>query len=1192
MKPVTFTEIIDNLKKIDFDNTNEEKDIKKSLLHIFSHDYANTSSLDKYLKEHVDVIIKKNLEVHKHYSELTENLNKGFNISFQKNQEQIKKYSLEFETKNLNLQKDINSKKKQINKNITEAQQINLISKSDALKIYEEEIAQINFEIKEKNENCNIENSRLESEKSNKLSELTNTFDSELSILKSNNQAIHKTFLAEIESLNNELAKELKIKDEIYLRIKQTHTQTSVKLNEFINKLKAKTNSLIEQIVSKNDLAIEEINKQIELEKIKHQKNNEEILIRHSEKTKALNIVFDVQKDVYNNKTNEIININNEAVTSINQNIRQLRENIDKKIKFLEREKWQTQSKATSSEEKSKINKEYNQLVNRLKNELISLTKKNQQELNTQERIFQANLFNHDYEHVKQINEWRYSKNIYDNERKQENIKETNRFNHEIYILDTKKTMYYNILNNKQEIEKINLEKDLLPMESQIYFASALQNREINLLNLEFESYKLTNELSRNLIVNKQNIEEESYNHNFKQMENRFTYDKKSLNIEYQLQIEGNILKRNNEVEILTLNHQLQDELLKQKNNQYDEILNNILRDSNLKHEMLNQEFSYKNKLLKNIAVMEEKKRISIIQEMRIKNQLQINNAKNERSILVFKNNIEVREKYNLFFFDNVLEIYRNEKSIYDNIIKLIKIPTHPEKLRNVLTQSQDAITIFNTLTVNYLDYYFNNDFEESKKLLLSLSDSKYRLRHEEIIDSYNDNISFVTNHKNELELKKSSLQEEFTVLSNKLKQNKMLINLYRKDKKSINNPNIKNQLIVLSEENSKITQDLSNNVSITKKIDRELIPINKKLVLSSLQKEQNELNLDKEIEKDQIKYRKLVDNHQRNYTKIKKTLIDYNTSLHKQYQLLQDKPYLNDQVIELTIKKISTHYQNLMSYLILANQKLQSFWLNTFITYKNEQINIINQFTTSSELAVDQIKRTYRKFVLLETKEESNLNMNYLINEKINSDKSVKLNEESKSTLRNYINEYNELYKNTENEINSKNNKIKNDLDLITQNLNDVLINLTKKYENEVNKDNQKNTKENLRLNNNGVSIQNEIDQTTIRTNTRINLIINRYEHERKNHLKNLNSKRIRLNHLLAKLEQSITNYNENYKIDVIENGKYTKKLNKDTENDLKSFISKSKTDRNRLTRKERRALKKSYRFKVKQIKAERKKY
>lgn len=1191
MKPLNLTLFIEKLNTIDFDKNSGEITIKDSLLEILNNSYYSLDLNKDFTEKVEEILLNNNLKIHRNYSDTVENYNRGLQISLNKNQEQIDIYLKEAENKIAVIQKEFMEHKKVFNKEITEKQtEINDLI-DEAKKVYEDEVNVIKEEINILNVTSNVASQRIENEKILKLNLLTADFEKETSALNTKVAELSAVYSEKINELKNHLKDELVLKDDSYLNIKKTHTQSSVKFNEFINQIKLNNEKELQKNIQRHKSLTLVIDQHILESKKKHEELNTTIQDKYLEKTKALNIVFDVQKDAYNKKTSEIIAANNSEITNINQNIRVNREMIEEKIKLLEKEKWQNHSKATSASDKSMINKKYNTLVNKLKIELIKLGNKNKLALSKQEIIFQTNLFNHDFEHVKQINEWRYSKNIYDAERKHEFDLELNRFNHEIYSLDIKKLMYDKILDSKQEIQKTLMNKDLLPIDSQLVFASLLQNREINLLNLEFESNKLNNELYQKLLSEQLALDELVYTYNFNLLENDFSNNKKVLNITYQLEIEKEILKRNNELEILELNLKLQEDLLNYNINRHNESLNYTIERIELETKNINNEFSYLSSVIKRTATLEQRKRTAIMQEIKIKNQLQINESKDLRTIQTSKNQAESREKINQHYFEQLLNVYYNEEKIYKLLLHFISIPAHPEKIRQFITIVIELLDYFNMFSEQLIREYIDKDVENSNINLKQLSEEKFRFKHEEIIDNYNDNISILISSKEETQLKYNSLTEENVTLNNKIKQNLLLKNLYsKKTNKNIEVSNFE-QLKILNKENSTSKLEIKQNIKLMAALTNDLKKINETIKKHANTKLINEANLNAEIKKEQFVYNKLLNKHQRNGLRLLKDLRYHNNTVKRMYSLLLDKPYLNDNVIELAKKKFTNLYSNLYTNLLLSNQKLLEFWLNTYINFRNEQNVIGESFDTTSNLAVKDIQDNFKQYTIFNTKELSNLRHNYELTHKTLQNKLNQLKIDNNNKLKSLQTKYRTTYQNIEKNIHSLNQNIKSKMALVTENLNDVIINLNKNHDSLSLKLKKQNERRRLKLTNKINDLDLELNNNIVRTNTRTNLILTKYENERKNYLKNMNLRRLKFNNTIDRNNTLINNLEHSYNLDVELNNKSTKRLNKDLATNLRKITIRNKYDKIRLTKKECRTLKKSYQFKARQIRLESKK-
>lgn len=1186
MKKTNTKFLVEQLSLIEFNELSKENELKINLIDTIESIFYDKDLNIQNTKELDKVLLNKNLSIHKHYSELNENLQKALLLSLNKNNDQVKKYSDLADTQISEFKKNLNKQKKEYNNFIIQQQDQNLKENIDNLKIFEENNILINKEINENNVSTNQTNEKLENEKNQKLVLLKVNLENEVKLIKDKITVLNDDCNNEIDVLRDEIKNELTIKDNNYLTIKKTHSQSNIKLNSFINSQKDVTKIELEKQNDKHNELVTSLELSISKESEKHNIIKDEIQERFLEKTKALNIVFDVQKDVFNSQTAEIIAKHNADTTVINKITRENSLVIEQKITNLEREKWKKQAKAQNSDEKSNINKEYNKLINSQKLLLLNLNKKNQLELKQQEEKFQKELLNHDYEHIKQINEWRFSKNLFDLEKKEELNKELYRYKHEMYILDKRKIKNDKILKLKLDIERIILDKDMLPIESQVYFASSLQNREISLLNLEFESNKLNNQFKQKLVYNTYKKEELALRLEINKLQLEYDYQVKVISIRYQLQIEKEILKRNINNDILKSNLTLQSSLLEKNNNISNQELKFVIDQASANINKLNSEFKYNSIKAKKVSNLEQTKRSSIIQEIKIKNQLLVAKNKNQRSILLSKNFTETKELINRNYFEIVLNLYYKEENLYKILLDFINTNVNTDTISRIIEISINAIDIINDLISSILDEYYILDSNESKNQLIELSDYKYRIKHEEIIDKYNENISLLNNRKIELTNKDTLLKEEYTNLENKFKQNILLHKLYNKNK-TIHNSNInyKDEVKNLKNENIQLKKSLLSIEKQRQRIIKDLMPLNDSIKRYNDIKINSEETLKLEISQEQSKYNKLLEKHEQVYYKAKDFILDHKSNLKKIYTLVANEIMIQDKKLSNLNNKYSLYYTSFFSNLLQIHQSLLSFWLNNHLIQKNEQQDISNQFESSSTLAIEQIKNTYKNYISFEEKDSLMIDKKYLLDTKELDNAIATIKQDHENTIKTITNNYNTTYSLTMDKVNEYKNNIKNSNNNINANLNDVLEALDSSNQRDIILIDKEHIKELNALTKQLNSIQNDINTNISRTNSRTNLIISNYETERNNYLKLMNTKRNKFNNNITKLENNIKNINDEYNIDISNNAKLMKKSLKDLTSDKNHQVNKFKNDKNKLTKKERKTLKKSYIFKSKQM-------
>ena len=299
--------VLDKLNQINFNLENDEKEIKNRWIEIVSSCSIDPIIFEEFINNEKKNILNKNLEINKYYANLNEQFNKAYQIALEKNTKQINLYHSEAEKQIRQLHSQLLEQKKKSNQKIT-AEQIsyNKIA-AENKKAYDDEMAIIQKEINETNKRSFLETQKLEHEKEKKLEIIENQFLAEKKRLENQLIEINKVYELKLIENDKELEDEIQNKDESYLTIKKTHTQTSVRLNNFINKVKQEFLDKKEQLNNEFFFKIEKIDEQILRKKEIFEKNKAKIQHLYLEKLKALNI------------NNEVFNIGVEELELVNR---------------------------------------------------------------------------------------------------------------------------------------------------------------------------------------------------------------------------------------------------------------------------------------------------------------------------------------------------------------------------------------------------------------------------------------------------------------------------------------------------------------------------------------------------------------------------------------------------------------------------------------------------------------------------------------------------------------------------------------------------------------------------------------------------------------------------------------------------------------------------------------------------------
>ena len=1190
MKKQNFLNLQNKLKNINFNNDNLENSLKEQFSRLFQLDSFDENEFLSFVKQENQEMIQKNIEIHRDYSNNIELINKSFKIALDKNNKESEEFTNNSEKKISELLKEFSDKKRIHSSNVFDIRINNETVKSEHYAVFEEELSQIKKEIKERKSKFLIEQNKLDHNKNLKLDALNKTLEERLAAINDQLETLKLQFEEENSTLKQAFINEQQAKDESYLTIKKTFTQSSIKFNDFIKNVKSEFSDTTTKNNQNYQNKINDLNFEIEDLKEYYETAKEMIQAEYTEKIKALDIVFDVQRNDHNKNVQTIINVNNNEISKINANFRSLRENLNEKLKEKETTKTAAYSKASSLVEKNKINNTFRKETDKIQKQILKLNEDNEIKLIQQDIIFQNKIYNQDLKHLKHVNEWRYTKEVYEKER---NIKleiEQVKYNHELYTLKEKIQLEKNIYELNKKIHNHKLEKQLLPIESQLFFASLLQTRDINLLNLEFESFKIDNELNKKLLKLNHDLDELSLYHKIKTLNENHKFETQIININHQLNTEKLILERDNDLEILNLNIKLQETLLNQKNIKQENLAAGKINQANLELEKLEKTIDDKIKAKRKSAISEHQKRSYIINEIQNKNQKHINKIKSERAINISKHEAEFNYNLNKKITGIILNLYKRQHEVFKTFTSLIKSPAHPSVIRELFNLIQDFNDLILIDAKKSLKSYLNYEKNSFGKIIEDYIQSKYQNKHQDIIDMFSDNINSYQTNINDTKEKISNLEYDNKLMHEKRENNSLIINsLMLSNKKNLTS-NEKKQIQLLEDEISATNVLFNNNLKLIKNLNKEIKRYNN--VIDRLQKQQknSENKLFKTRDKEHKYYQKLFTKHETKYNYYENYLNNYHLKFNTHFNKLNQGTYLDDNKINTLNISVNKLINNHFESIIYNSFKLLNFWHQLYLTTKKNETRVIERFNKSADLSSKSNQKNYNKLQNISNKEDK-FNKNVFENEMIRIDQELKrINEDTNKNVQVTHDQYYEYYIETETDVKRLKNILNHKLQVINDNLNSVINTITNNQDKSISNLNKEFNKDKTSLLTNIILTKKEIEINVDKNNSRSNILISRYNKNRISHLNNIKAKRNRYNKEISELNNQKDISSAAYDIKVKRNLKRTKATINDFE--IKFNLDKVylRKDNNKEIKTNRKKLKQALKFKSKQIRRKKK--
>lgn len=1190
MEKLSFLNLKEKINEILLNIDTIDEALKNDFSKLFSISAFENDDFLKFIDKASKSMIKKNIKVQQHTSENIQNINKSFEIALSKNQNEIEDFNKKTETTINNLLKELETYKREQSDKIFGLRIKNETAKSEHYVVYEEEISQIQAEIKERKDSFLIEQNKLEHEKNAKLEKLNHQYKTKIDILENEIKALEKPFDEEITNLKLAFEEEQKNKDESYLTIKKTHQQSSIKFNDFIKELKSKYNEYLEKIKTDNTNKINDYYLDIEDLEEYLDKAIEFIQNNHAEKIKALDIIFDVQRNDHNKQLAAIIETNNNEISNINANFRQTRENLNETLNKNEQEKLKKIAKAKDETEKQNITKHYRKLNDKLKRQILKLNEENEINLMKQDIVFQTKIYNQDLKHLKHVNEWRHTKELYEKDKELKIAIEKEKYEHELYILKEKIKLEKELYKRIKKIEEAKLEIKLLPIESQLFFTSQIQTRDIDLLNLEFDSYKRDNELKIELAKLNNNLEKLNLNHEINLLKSRFSFDKKIIEIESQLEIEKSIIKRDSDLKVLEIESDLQQTLLDQKNKRQDNLLAGRVNQINLEIEKYQITIENKIKKLRQESLFETNKRNYIINSIKNKNQMNINALKSDKNIALAKHEAELNYEINKYVTTYILSLYQSKNNMFETFTKAVKAVIPPNTIRKMYQIIGDYNKLILNCSINALDEYLkycSNAFEQLKN---DFFEPKLKTKHADIINFYNDNASVYQNKIDSLVLKINEIESENKDLLAKIEKNLIFINSTLLANKNNLTENEEKQINLLKAENKTNLVFINNNKKLIKRYKSDIKRNNKALSKLSKKQKRNENKLFKNDMNERNKYSKLFYMQESKFANFVKYLNnDYNKYQIIFKQLNQDS-YLDntkiDNLVTLANKQMNKHYE----FIIKKQFKILDFFKKIYTLTKKNETEIINRFNKSAVLADKENNLYFEK--AKKTANNDNIFNNKIFNkelERINKELKI-INEDTSLNVKQTHDQYKKYYIKAESDV--KNLKIltSKKIQLINENLAGAIATINNNSDKSRQSIIKENNKNKTKILTNIILTKNNIKDNTQKNDVRANVLLTKYNKIRSNHLEQLKNKRKKYHKIIDGLEYDINILNQAYEIKIKRNLKETKA----NINSLKASYNDVKVNLKKTFKKELKANSKkhqvAYKFKHKQIKRKRK--
>ena len=1000
--------------------------------------------------------------------------------------------------------------------------------------------------------------------------------------------------LAENETQNQEVKKE---NDQVYLNIKNNYHVLTTQFNQSINKLKKAHDKAKNSLENEHKQKIEPVHKRLESLNKEYKETIQKAKRQYQANLIALDDRFNQQKEKYEEKKARIVHQSNEQITLLNSKLSAFRESIGKEKLDQSRAYRDEIKKADSVKIKDKVNRELTIVLRTLDNDLNKQILRTQKDIVTKQKELQQNLYQHDINHLKEMNDWRLKRNLLSYEHKQEIAKIDLNFNHNISLSKKHLTLLEDTFKFHLHVLNVTLRKDLLPLETQLQGQSLVQERELNLLNNDQHLSTYLTKFNQAKINYEYDLKVEQENHKAYLAKLDFDSETQVVKITSQLELEKIKSKRDFTQSEQDIRSEIASALFERSKQHSEKAYHLALEDLAQEERLTQLQTKYKIEAIKLDQQQKHHQASYHALEVKSKHQANLSHEKALRLMKIYLNELNHHQKQSEYMFYGLRMFYEKHQAIKTIIKELYLLPSHPEVFKNMLNHLlafeqtlkdgiKELILYFKTLD---LDYY--------QKKIDDQTEYKYMIKHEDAMNIYEQELEKINVQEKSIKKEINTLEQQFFIEQQTLERHMQFITQLEKI-----NEHIQQGIIKSNAKHKDIKENkslISNHEKEIKHIKHKLSHIEKAidkkhLKLMPFEKQANQISLRMHREEDILKKHQQKESHfyevyqAKNQNIYDKLLLDFNqyTQSHMAYvKTLLDTVYVTDSQLLQEEKKLTKAQHYFESKLIMHQQYLlnhmHQFYLENdhkqddiVSDFKRSQAHWLNELKRNNENVLSQIDKYAKKYVQDEVKETKALKDAYLV------DKTHKETE------------LNKRFATIQQDIKNLEIKLQEHLSYMTQEIKSLNDNQTQ-FANQSYQEYQKQQELLHATHQKQISkIEQTLDQEdktyqsfVQSTESKNQALLNRSEQAR---IKQLDAHNQKLNHFnqdILKSEQAQEKREKTYQQEVALMGENRAYEIKNMNDHIKKYNLKTERAQHKVMRQEQRLLRKNFKFKLKEL-------
>lgn len=930
-------------------------------------------NVDKDVQQIEDLFIQRSLKINRHYAENMENFQRSLQVLIQKNQDEIEKSQKTKNQKIHDLNHNLKLELETIEEKVSQLEQEAIEKLEKADQTLKRELAQIQKVMMDARKVYQETTQAIEIEKKETTDLIAHRYDDEMKRVTEKEIAVNADIEERKLAIKEDAQQATKLNDESYLTIKNTYTQLSISVNKKINELKKKYQVALLNLEKEHQERLKPILKSIEELKQNYQDAQNKSLQAYTEKMSSLNVIFDVQKSAYEAKKERIIHEGNDQITLLNSKLSAYRETTQKE-KLLKSREIRDEIKSLESEiDKDKKNRELTSMMNQFDSDLNRQILRTNRDIIQKKKDAHRKLYELDQQHLKEINEWRLKKTLYEYEKKQDFAKIDLNFNHNLStseLLKKSEELTYQYQKDMM-LQQHNL--DLLPLEFQLSIAASVQERELNLLandaHVTIAQFKhaeavLDFELKKEMLLLQ-----------FDRDQAKASYDSdlRVLNASTQLELEKEKNKRDFILSEQELRIEMSQALFNKQKKAIDYSKAIQTNEIDLERELVYLENKYTLSQLKHDAHTEETKRVFIVNEGRYKHQQRMSNEKATRLLSTYQNELEHNQKMTEQFMGIIFMFYQTDRIFKDALIELYELPSHPEVFKGMIDYLKKQQDSFLVSFYSILEYYQQFDQTFYVKKIEDLTGYKYMIKHEDMMNYFDAERAKISLKRNVIESDIHSLEEQFFLNQQDIERTtlqieqliKQIEHLKNEGKSETKHQDLKELHKLLSNKEHDIKRLKDVLVGIEKQMDKkhsQLTPLDQTKEKIQKNQEKQEKALEKEKHQEASVFYRYLSRNKKVYEALTKDIKLYHEAFMNFYHSLYNEVYVSDLFLKEKLKNLNAHLALFERKVITHHQHLMGIMLSFYQKHEKEQQILTLGFRKSTFALIKSLNTSYQR--------------------------------------------------------------------------------------------------------------------------------------------------------------------------------------------------------------------------------------